>query len=262
MIEVYFHVGLGKTGSKYLQFDFFPYLKGITYIHMTKYKKSKEIIKKRGVGRFLVSREFDRQFEREVEWFAKDFPDAGVIMVLRRHDEWILSQFKRYIKNGHRMSFDEFFNLYDTGFFRIKHLLFYEKIKFLEEKFTKRPLVLLYDELKYNPEDFLDKIAKYTGTTYNKAKIRFSKKHTSYNEKQLKVIHSIAKKIDLIAGDSKLKKYIYVYPIRYPILYAARYLPDFLIPKEEIMPSEKKLEAIREFFKSDWEKCVEYSKSC
>ncbi|RLD17565.1 MAG: hypothetical protein DRI36_03430, partial [Caldiserica bacterium] len=101
MKEVYFHVGLGKTGSKYLQFVFFPKLKGIYYIHFSKYKKSKEIIKRKNFKKFLVSREFDRQFEDEINWFSKDFPDAKPIMVLRRHDSWILSQFKRFIKNGY-----------------------------------------------------------------------------------------------------------------------------------------------------------------
>ncbi len=260
MVEVYFHVGLGKTGSKYLQFVFFPALKGIKYIHMTKYKKSKEIIKKAGDGKFLVSREFDRQFEREIKWFSSDFPNAGAIMVLRRHDEWILSQYKRFIKNGHRFSFDEFFNLDNTGFFRIEHMLFFEKIKFLERHFTKKPLVLLYDELRSNPESFLDKIAAYTETTYDKSRIKFSKKHASYNEKQLKFIYALSKYINLIPGDSKIKKYLFVYPIRYPVLYLSKYVPDRFVPKVDFMPEKKKLEEIREFFKEDWEKCVDYVK--
>ncbi|WP_297446654.1 hypothetical protein [Desulfurobacterium sp.] len=261
MVEVYFHVGLGKTGSKYLQFVFFPALKGINYIHMTRYKKSKEIIKRAGSGKFLVSREFDRQFEKEVEWFSADFPDTGAIMVLRRHDEWILSQYKRFIKNGHRFSFDEFFNLNNTGFFRIEHMLFYEKIKFLESHFTREPLVLLYDELRSNPESFLDKIAAYTGTAYDKEKIRFSKKHASYNEKQLKFIYAVSRYINLIPGDSKLKKYLFVYPVRYPILYLAKYIPDRFVPDVDFMPEKEKLNEVREFFKEDWEKCVEYVKT-
>ncbi len=261
MVEVYFHVGLGKTGSKYLQFIFFPALKGIKYIHMTRYRKSKEIIKRVGSGKFLVSREFDRQFEKEIEWFSADFPDAGAIMVLRRHDEWILSQYKRYIKNGHRFSFDELFNLNNTGFFKIEHMLFYEKIKFLESHFTKKPLVLLYDELRNNPKSFLDKIAIYTGTTYDKSKIGFSKKHASYSEKQLKFIYVLSKHINLIAGDSKLKKYLFVYPIRYPVLYLSKYVPDSLAPNVNLMPEKEKLIEIKEFFREDWEKCVEYIKT-
>ncbi|WP_457567725.1 hypothetical protein [Desulfurobacterium sp.] len=258
MVEVYFHVGLGKTGSKYLQFVFFPALEGINYIHMTRYRKSKEIIKRSGSGKFLVSREFDRQFEREVEWFSKDFPDAGAIMVLRRHDEWILSQYKRFVKNGHRYSFDEFFNLDDTGFFRIKHLLFYEKIKFLEEHFTRKPLVLLYDELRSNPESFLNRIAAYMGVTYNREKVKFSKKHASYTEKQLKFIYAISKYVNLVPGDSKLKKYLFVYPIRYPILYFGKFVPERFVPEVDFMPDRDKLERIRRFFEKDWEKCVSY----
>jgi len=257
MLEVYFHVGLGKTGTKYLQFDFFPKLKGIEYIHMTKYKKSKKIIKKRGEGKFLVSREFDERFEREVRWFAHDFPDAGPIIVLRRQDEWILSQFKRYIKNGHRFRFEEFFNLEDTGLFKVEDLYFSRRIELLEEVFTKRPLALLYDELRERPYDFLDRIADYTGTTYERQDVPLRRRHRSYNDRQLKVIYKLSERIDLVPKGI-VKKYLLVYPVRYPLLYLARYLPDSLVPELEIFPTEGELEEIRKFYEGDWETCVEY----
>lgn len=257
MIEVYFHVGLGKTGTKYLQFDFFPKLKGIEYIHTTKYKKSKEIIKKRGRGKFLVSREFDERFEREVKWFAEDFPHAGPMIVLRRQDEWILSQFKRLVKNGHAWKFEEFFNLEGTGYFKVEDLYFYRKVELLEESFTRRPLVLLYDELRDEPYKFLDRIAKYTGTTYERESVPLRRRHRSYSEKQIKFIYRLCKHVDLVPRGI-LKKYLFVYPVRYPLLYLARYLPD---PKADIFPGEEELEGIRRFYEEDWKRCVEYASS-
>jgi hypothetical protein len=65
--------------------------------------------------KFLISCEFDKQFERETEDFSKFFPDTGIIIVFRRHDEWILSQYKRTIKNGFHVKFKDFFNLENTG---------------------------------------------------------------------------------------------------------------------------------------------------
>ena len=43
--EIYFHVGLGKVASTYLQHRFFPKLKGIHYIKSTRYRRSLQIIK-------------------------------------------------------------------------------------------------------------------------------------------------------------------------------------------------------------------------
>ncbi|MEO0231216.1 MAG: hypothetical protein ABIM29_01595 [candidate division WOR-3 bacterium] len=258
MLEVYFHAGLGKTGTKYLQFDFFPKLKNINYIPMTKFKKSKEIIKKKGEGKFLVSRECDERFEEMLLWFKEDFPDAGIILVLRRQDEWLYSQFKRMIKNGRRIKFSELFNFENTGYFKIDDLYFYEKIKFVEKNFKKKPLVLIYDELKNNPERFLDKIAKYVGADYDKSKISFKKRHSSYGEKELNIFYKLSSRIDL-RPRGFLKKYFIVYPIRYPILYLSKYIPDFLINYKNIFPEKKELEKIRKFYEEDWNKCINYS---
>ncbi len=100
-MEIYFHVGLGKTGTKFLQHEFFPKITGIYYIKPQKYIRAKSIIldclkkNKNQNLKFLISCEFDKQFERETEDFSKFFPDTGIIIVFRRHDEWILSQYKR-----------------------------------------------------------------------------------------------------------------------------------------------------------------------
>lgn len=259
MLEVYFHIGLGKTGTKYLQFDFFPKLKGINYIPMTKFKKSKKIIKSKGKGKFLVSRECDERFEEMVRWFAEDFPDAGIVMVLRRQDEWIYSQFKRLIKNGRTWKFEEFFNFEDKGYFKIKDLYFYNKIKLVERTFTKKPLVLIYNELREKPFDFLDKIAKYTGTEYDRRRTTLKRKHKSYSEKQLSILYKLSRHINLIPRGF-LKKYFFVYPVRYPVLYLAKFFPDFIVRKPNIFPSKEKLREIKEFYKEDWNKCVEYSR--
>jgi len=44
--EVYFHVGLGKTASTYLQYQLFPKLKGIKYFQRSSYKRYHKIIEK------------------------------------------------------------------------------------------------------------------------------------------------------------------------------------------------------------------------
>ena len=44
--KIFFHVGLAKTGSTFLQKNFFPKLKNIKYISTHKYKRCINIIKK------------------------------------------------------------------------------------------------------------------------------------------------------------------------------------------------------------------------
>ncbi|MEQ9306731.1 MAG: hypothetical protein RJQ14_22645, partial [Marinoscillum sp.] len=90
--QVYFHVGLGKVASTFLQQRVFPALGGIHYIPTRKYRKAKHIIGTVSAEKVLVSREFDRQLEQEDEWYTKDFPQAKIIILLRRHDEWAASQ--------------------------------------------------------------------------------------------------------------------------------------------------------------------------
>ena len=65
--EIYFHVGLAKTGSTFLQKNFFPYLKNIKYISTHDYINSIDIINKTNYKSYLISREFDKQFEREIK---------------------------------------------------------------------------------------------------------------------------------------------------------------------------------------------------
>ena len=52
--EIYFHVGLAKTGSTFLQNNFFPKLKDIKYIPVTEKNKISGIKKVLGVAKTLA----------------------------------------------------------------------------------------------------------------------------------------------------------------------------------------------------------------
>ena len=74
-IEIYFHVGVERTGTKYLQKSIFPTYKGIHFINKDEYFNAKQIIAKRKHKRYLVSMELNLspQFEAEVK-DSKQFP--------------------------------------------------------------------------------------------------------------------------------------------------------------------------------------------
>jgi len=264
--EIFFHVGLGKAASTYLQYRFFPKLKGICYIKPTRYRKAKEIITRSSKDKFLVSREFDLQLEREVEDFSADYPDTKAIIVLRRHDSWIASQYRRFVKNGFGLKFQEFFDIDDDrGLWKQKDLYFFPKIQVLERYFTQKPLVLFFEDLRDDPFGFFDRIAKFTGTRYDRGRISLSPKHKSYNDRQLKVIFWLSKQIDIRKRwDYKINffnylHHFYVSSIRYPMLYLASLVPDSLIGKEELIPTDK-LSKIQRVYEEDWNRCLEYAR--
>lgn len=264
--EIFFHVGMGKVASKYLQFVVFPKVKGIHYIPTGKYKSSKDIIKRGKNNKYLVSREFDRQMEDEAKWFSADFPQARTIILLRRHDSWIASQYRRFVKNGFPGSFTDFIDIDENkGKWDKKELLFFEKIKILEKHFQNKPLVMFYDDLRKDPKVFISQLLSYMKATVDFDKVSFSSKHSSYNEKQLKVMQWVRKNLPFIEKDMEpgaplraIRLFI-KRPFRYTILYLGQLMPMTLLPKEDLIPKAE-LEKIKQKYTSDWDACLEYAK--
>jgi hypothetical protein len=265
--EVYFHVGLGKVASKYLQYSVFPHFENIRYIPTTRFYKCIPEIRKRKYPSYLISREFDNQFEKEVRKFAAEFPGAHPILLLRRHDDWIASQYRRSAKNGFTGPFSEFINLEkNTGKFTRESLDFYGKIELLEKLYDHKPLVLIYDDLLKDRQAFLEKIANYCKATFDKEKIPVKAKHTSYTEKQIRFMQRVSRIIPFKNPDyskNGMLKFFQRIPVmlyRYSILYTAILIPSKWLGKGPLIPPEE-LEKIREATRKDWQKCLEYSES-
>ncbi len=75
----------------------------------------------------------------------------------------IATRHKRTIKNGFHVKFKDFFNLENTGWYKIEDLIYAKKTEHIRNRFSKNPLILIYDELKNNPQKFLQKILDYIG---------------------------------------------------------------------------------------------------
>lgn len=263
--QIYFHVGMGRAASTYLQYDVFPFFKKVDYIQRTRYKKFGKIISKKGPGAFFTSREFDQQFEEEVSKFAKEFPDTHAIVVFRRHDGWIASQFRRFVKNGNHLTFKEFIDIEnDKGLFSIADLSYFPKIQYLEKHFTKKPLVVFYEEMISNPYSFIDRIAGYMNAEYDRKDINLDKRHSSYNKNQIRAIHWVGNYFNIrkrrVFKNSFLHFLwrIYLGAIRYSILYIAKILPNSMFDQGPLI-DPKELEEVKEYFTSDWEKCLKYA---
>ncbi len=264
--EIFFHVGMGKTGTKYIQYKVFPFFKGIEYIQRTSYNQAMDIIRKGESPRYLISNEFDQQMEREVKKWAAEFPDIHPIIVFRRQDGWIASQYRRFVKNSYTYTFKEFLDLEnDGGYFKKKDLEFYKNIELLEKHFTKKPLVLLYDDLKNEPRKFAKRVADFTDSVFDESRMDLARKHTSYNLKQLRVIRWVSQFVDLrkrrVTQNPVLHRLflIMLSTIRYPILYGALLVPDSWVSKEPIISPEE-LEGVRKYYEADWEQVLAFAK--
>jgi len=253
--EIYFHVGTGKTGSTFLQARIFPLLEGIYYIPTNRYHKVFLEIEKCSSSKILVSREFDQQLEREIKRFSEKHPNTTPFIVFRRHDSYIASQYRRFVKNGFTGNFQAFFDLKNNkGYFRQEDLNYKRQIVLLKKYFTKEPVVFNYEELKENPHLFTQKWAEIMGCSLKSEKVNWQKKHTSYSEHQLKVIKQFGKIINLTKRrvfKNNLLHFlwrIYLGSIRYSILHLS-----FLAPKNnKKLISEEELEAVKTHFLKDW----------
>lgn len=263
--EIYFHVGMGKVASTYLQYDVFPFFKGVHYIQRTKYKRAKSIIAKGKYDKYFLSREFDQQMEAEARDFSAAYPWARPIIIFRRHGSWIASQHRRFVKNGNPWEFQEFIDLENNkGRFKKEDLEFFRNIEILEHYFQHKPLVLFYEDLRKDTLGFAQRIASYMGATINPEAIRLSKRHTSYSEKQLRAIYGVSQRLNIrkhrdfkIGVLNHLRRAL-VNPVKYGTLYLAPYLPEAWLPQKPLVRQEQ-IDKITALYASDWQRLKAYA---
>lgn len=260
--EIYFHVGLGKIASKYMQQKVFPRMRGICYIPSRKYYRIFRELEATREPSILISREFDQQFAAEVKQFASKYPGTHAILFLRRHDSWIASQYRRFAKNGFTGSFSDFIDPeLDGGRFRMEDLEFGNKIQLLESVFTTKPLIIIYDDFLKDPGATILKIAAYCNAAIDISKLNFKKVHPSYNEKQIKYMQRIAGYIPVNVESLPKNRILFflarlpVLLLRYCILYTALLLPAAWVNKKPLIPPNR-LEKIRMRTQADWEYCL------
>lgn len=255
--KIFFHVGLGKVASTYLQKRVFPQLQGIMYISTHHYRKSKKIIPKLSYPKILVSREFDRQFEEEVRWFTKDYPNARIIMLLRRHDDWIASQYKRHVKNGFFGSFEDFLDLQnDKGYWRIKDLLYRPKLEIIKSCCSYPPLILFYEDFLSDPKGFLHQLTNYLGAPAIED-VSTQRVHQSFSDKQLKILRIFCRTVIGVMPTNhrnKIKHWLLYRPVwvfYHMILYAAKLFPKSWVPAQPLIDPGC-LEEVRKAYEEDW----------
>ena len=264
--EIFFHIGVERTGTKYVQGKVFPFFEGVHYINKKNYKNYQKIIDGTDYDKYLVSFELNLspQFEREIKKFSALYPDTKVIMVMRKQHSWIASHYKRIVKNGNNITFNQFLDMEnDASVYSKSDLLYYDKLMLLKKYFHEKPLVLFYDELRIHPFQFIDKVVKYMCVSYKKETIDLERKHTSYSLKQLKAIKKTMKFVNIERkkiAKNKVVNFVYrlyVDAIRYSVMYTAKVLPDSWFDEAPLI-DKATIEKVKNYYKNDWDRSVAY----
>lgn len=264
--EIYFHVGLGRTATTFMQRSIFPMFNDIYYIKKNEYKNADGIIRSTQQPKYLISHEFySGVLINEMTGFLKKYPEAHIIIVLRRQDKWMASHYKRRVKNGYSGTIKDYIDLQnDNGLCKKQDLLFYPMLLALNNLVIHKPLILFHHELKDSPQAFLQKILDFTGVKDTRH-ISFKPRHTSYNDKALKVRQWLSQDTPFreLSKDhnpwplKELKRF-YNKIIRYTALNIGMMIPGSWVRDRQIIP-EDYLKEIKEFTKDDWEKCLEHA---
>ena len=257
--HIFYHVGTGKTGTTFLQYRVFPKLRGIQYFQRTKFRHYPRLIARSNRERILLSREFDQQLEQEIKAFTQHYPDTTPIIVFRRHDSYIASQYRRFVKNGFRGSFTDFFDLdRDEGYFKQIDLNYRHQIDLLKKYFTQPPLVFIYEDMREQPTAFFQTMAEAIGAQLHINDINLNPKHTSYSLQQLKFMQQVGRYINMrkrrIYDNSILHFFwkLYIGAIRYSVLYLGKVLPANRFDDSPLIAPEA-LERVRVAYTEDWE---------
>lgn len=200
----------------------------------------------------------DRQFFTEMEKMAKRFPKVKIIIVFRRHDEWIASQYRRHIKNGFPGSFEDFIDLKkDSGAWKQKDLYFRPMLDFILENFEAKPLVLDSRLLKEKPDTFLKAIAQYCHADFKIDQINLKPKHKSYSPTQLKLKRKYNAKwfsYDQPQPENRLQKWLFRRSQMLKSYFFLYLAPVFMKNKvsNEPLIAKSSLESVRNFYSEDW----------
>ena len=259
--KIFFHIGIERTATTYLQKKIFPHFQNIHYIPKNEYKNKDDIISQTNHERCLISYELPPDMEGELKQFAQQYPDANIIIVLRRQDQWIASQYKRYLKNGQCSELKHLLDLkHDNGYWKKDQLCFYPKLQFIINLFQHEPCILFYENLKKDPLAFIKRIATFTGASYAPDTVPPKPFHVSYSEKQLLVLKMLRKNKTPQINKPKQKSLKHkiinktALIIRYTILTLASLIPGFMLKEKKLIPPGT-LSEIAEYYKNDWEKC-------
>lgn len=255
--NVFFHLGLEKTGSTFYQGSVFKHLRGIQYHRKSKFRRFEEILEAAPNEKHLFSFETDRQLYPTVDRVADLLPNARVFIILRRQDSWLSSKYNYHIrKHGHK-TLREFFDLQgDTGEWKKDEFYLRPKIEYIESKLKHPVLFLNYSELKEDPEKYVGRMIDFMGVELSpEANIHKPRKKafTLKQNRVLKAFNRMYRYQHLGSSSRFLNRSWYKYRefLLHAVAFFAQFIPSAWVSKEPLI-DKAYLEEVRAFYEEDW----------
>lgn len=172
---IFVHIGAYKTGTTLLQKKIFAFWPNMTYMNdlWLSYLVLVEDNRK-----YIISNEtlYGRPWARNsgLSWAAERqaivkalsrlFPDAQILLSLRRHSGLILSLYKQYLHEGGTLKLEQFYDFKkDRGIIRKAQIFFMDTITLLQECFERRPFVFTLEEIAGDLPGLLKKLERLFG---------------------------------------------------------------------------------------------------
>lgn len=260
--RIYFHLGLPKVASTYLQRDIFPNLQNAHFYKKHKFIKYKTIDSAQLEAHTIFSSEMDRGLEDTLDHILSLHPEARIILLIRSHEDWVLSRYKYHLRKFGSYSLEEFLDLDNNqGHWKTEELLFSKKIEYIHEECKHKPLILNYDLLKQDRASFLKLLTNYLGCNLEQGTSTSSVRNRSFNKKQLILLRRFNKSYPYIEKktSSKILNKLH-YRYRQYILHIMAFLFRFF-PKSaanETLVNQDYLQRIKAFYAEDWKECLRY----
>ena len=173
------HIGLHKTGSSFLQHCVFPKLKGVNYIYKPENPLFAPILASR--INLMSDEEISMSMPHKQGKFKglwelqKQYPDAKIIIGIRKHGSWFYSCYAQYIKTGGYLNQDRYYLKYPH--------ISPEEYYLLLKTMWKNIYIYWHEDLINNRATIVRGICEFIGVPvpeYNNRKINVSLKHVEY----------------------------------------------------------------------------------
>ncbi len=269
--QTYFHVGYARAASTFLQKNVFPALRGIQYIPRNRFRV-RESEKRRFVAdKVLMSREAGRYIYERVDDVQRVF-GSKIMVSLRRHDSLVASTYRLQAKNGHTIRLPQFLDLdTDQGVWKQADFNFMQLIEYAEKSSGEKPLVLLFEDYKNDPEFYLNSLCAWLGCTIDRAALSDREVHKSYSDKQLRLRRQFSDRfldphLDLdsyraesLADHTRWRRIKHRGVLWFTGIFMrlARFAPDSWLDDEPLM-RDADLARVRDFYSADWAACQAY----
>jgi hypothetical protein len=179
------HIGLHKTGTTFYQRSVWPNWKGVAYAGKPRPRGAtslQAVIAGMSDPLILLSDEtlsgsLKRAYLQGRTWpelqsaaleqvrdrYARHY-ELSVLVSLRRHDRWILSIYKHYLKYGGVETLEDFLGLgAHAATLPPEHLSYRDRITRVEETLGTRPFCFFLEETRHHPELLSKQLAAFAG---------------------------------------------------------------------------------------------------